>query len=191
MDRVYVGWRYAQAHPDPGPEPRRPEPVTTARATWVEAAQEHGGEKLLNRQLKFTAAGAGCGRCGVPGLRMTGLLFWPFVLVGLVACAVIIGITAGRSGRASRPCASAAAPNAPGRTARSSGWNSGAPRPRTLPGRPRNWEKRREAYETQREWHPVTVPSGVDRLDIAGGTLSGWAAAVTMMGSARLAPAPR
>src|SRR4051794_39965079 len=93
MDRVYVGWRYAQAHPDPGPEPRRPAPLTAERATWVEAAEEHGGEKLLNRQLKFTAGGAGVGAAVFLLFGMTGLLFWHFVIVGLIACAVIIGIT--------------------------------------------------------------------------------------------------
>src|SRR5262249_41529436 len=49
------------------------------------------------------------------------------------------------------------------------------------------WKHRREAFDSQHEWYAVTVPQGVDRVDIAGGTLAGWSAMVTMMGSARLA----
>lgn len=188
MDRVYVGWRYAQAHPDPGPEPRRPEPFTAERATWVEAAQEQGGETLLNRQLKITAAGAGVGAGLFLLFGVTGLLFWPFVIVGLIACGVIIGIT----GWAIWQGEQAIRIRRRAERARQAREVERLEQRRTEAEdtylvAQRNWQKRREAYETQREWHPVTVPSGVDRLDIAGGTLAGWAAAVTMMGSARLA----
>src|SRR5690606_24529848 len=38
---------------------------------------------------------------------------------------------------------------------------------------------------------PVVVPPEVDRVDVVGGTLAGWAAAVTTMGAGRLAAGAR
>ncbi|MEO5878335.1 MAG: hypothetical protein ABIS86_04620 [Streptosporangiaceae bacterium] len=193
MDRVYVGWRYAQAHPDPGPEPRRPRTVVPERATWVDAAQEQQeGEKLLNRPLKFTAAGAGLGALAFLGFGLSGLLPWSFALVGLLACVVIICITGwaiwqGEQAirirrRAERARQAREAERLEQRRTEVED---------TYLVAQRNWQKRREAYETQHEWHPVTVPTGVDRVDIVGGTVAGWSAAVTMMGSARLAAGSR
>src|SRR5262249_51470253 len=51
----------------------------------------------------------------------------------------------------------------------------------------REWQHRREVFESQHEWYAVTLPQGVDRVDVGGGTLEGWSAMVTMMGAARLA----
>src|SRR5688572_16648373 len=93
MSRVYVGWRYDQAHPDPGPEPRRPAAPRAERSTWLEEAQRYEGETLLNRPLKLTAAGAGSGAALFFVCGLADLLPWNFVLVGLLACAVIVGIT--------------------------------------------------------------------------------------------------
>ena len=43
------------------------------------------------------------------------------------------------------------------------------------------------AYEHQKRWYAVCVPDGVHRVDIAGGTLSGWSAMLTTAGAHRLA----
>ncbi|MEO3787021.1 hypothetical protein ABGB12_27165 [Actinocorallia sp. B10E7] len=187
MDRVYVGWRYDQAHPDPGPEPRPPYPYARNAPTWLEEAEQYQGETLRNRPLKYTAAGAGIGGLLFLVLGFGDLLQWAFALVGLLACLSIIGITGwaiwqGEQAmrirrRADRQRREHAQARLEQRRAEAED-NYALAR--------RQWEAARTAYENQPEWHPVTVPPGVDRVDIAGGTLAGWAAAVTMMGAAQL-----
>jgi hypothetical protein len=51
----------------------------------------------------------------------------------------------------------------------------------------REWRRRAATYRRMPQWYPVTLPAAVHRLDIAGGTLAGWSALLTMMGAARLA----
>ena len=53
--------------------------------------------------------------------------------------------------------------------------------------RMRAWQALRVAYEHQKRWYAVCVPDGVHRVDIAGGTLSGWSAMLTTAGAHRLA----
>ncbi|MCD0450357.1 hypothetical protein LO762_14315 [Actinocorallia sp. API 0066] len=188
MERLFVGWRYDLAHPDPGPAPRPPAPHVHAKPTWREDAERYEGETLLNRPLKYTAAGAGAGAVLLVALTALGWLHWPFALVGLLACAVIAGITGWaiwqgeqamrirrRADRARRDREVARIEQR--RAEAEDGYTRARER----------WEEQRAAYEAQREWHPVPVPPGVDRIDVAGGTLAGWSAAVTLMGAARLA----
>jgi hypothetical protein len=51
----------------------------------------------------------------------------------------------------------------------------------------REWQELRAAYEHQKRWYAVCAPDGVHRVDIAGGTLSGWSAMLTTAGASRLA----
>ncbi|GAA0966862.1 hypothetical protein [Actinocorallia libanotica] len=187
MDRVYVGWRYDQEYPDPGPEPRPPHPYVAGTPTWLEEAEQYQGETLRNRPLKYTAAGAALGGLLFLMLGFGDWLQWAFALVGLLACLSVIGITGWavwqgeQAARIRRRADRRRREHAQARIAqRRAEAEDGYALAR------RKWEADRAAYENQREWHPVTVPPGVDRVDIAGGTLAGWAAAVTMMGAARL-----
>ena len=50
----------------------------------------------------------------------------------------------------------------------------------------RDWQTRRTAYEQQKHWYAVSLGSDVDRIDVAGGTLSGWSAMLTTIGLPRL-----
>ena len=53
--------------------------------------------------------------------------------------------------------------------------------------RVRAWQALRFAYEHQKRWYAVCAPDGVHRVDVAGGTLSGWSAMLTTAGANRLA----
>jgi hypothetical protein len=53
--------------------------------------------------------------------------------------------------------------------------------------RVRAWQALRVAYERQKRWYAVCAPDGVHRVDVAGGTLSGWSAMLTTAGANRLA----
>ena len=50
----------------------------------------------------------------------------------------------------------------------------------------RDWQTRRTAYDRQLQWYAVSLPVDVDRVDLAGGTLSGWSALLTMIAAPRL-----
>jgi hypothetical protein len=51
----------------------------------------------------------------------------------------------------------------------------------------RGWQQRAAAFARRPRWHPVTLPVTVGRLDVAGGTMTGWSALLTMMAVTRLA----
>ncbi|WP_339156511.1 hypothetical protein [Actinomadura luteofluorescens] len=188
-DRVYVGWRYAQMHPDPGPPPDRPE--EPARPPLPPPARRPG-EDMAGKPLRIAFGGTlvfvglflVCGAAGV--------IPWAFAIVALLACCVVLAITGGALWRDER-----------GVRERLAHERDAEARDRAARERARRkadeayakeraeWERRQSAYESQREWYPVAVPPGVDRVDVVGGTLSGWSAAVTTMGAARLAVGAR
>ena len=51
----------------------------------------------------------------------------------------------------------------------------------------RGWQQRAAAFARRAQWHPVTLPTTVSRLEVAGGTMAGWSALLTTMAVARLA----
>ncbi len=188
-DRVYVGWRYAQVHPDPGPPPVPPtHPPGPSAATVTRAP----GDQFVGRPLRIAAGGAVAGISLFLLIAVAGVLPWAFALVALVACAVVLGITGSalwRDERAAR--ARVAAQRARDDAARTAHERVVSEAEAVYAEKLRAWEERRRAYEGQREWYPVAVPPGVDRVDVVGGTLAGWSAAVTTMGAARLAVGSR
>ena len=50
----------------------------------------------------------------------------------------------------------------------------------------RGWQSRRDAYERQKCWYAMSLACDIDRVDVAGGTLPGWSAMLTMIGMPRL-----
>ncbi|REE96542.1 hypothetical protein [Thermomonospora umbrina] len=191
-DRVYVGWRYAQVHPDPGPPPRRPRPSEEEGPDPLHQVHPRDRNLLFYRPVKVTAVGTGVGAglflvCGV-----LGLIPWRFAGVGLLACAAVLGIT-GYSIWQGERVVRARLKQERERYER----ERDARRRRLFAAQEehaaayREWERRRREYDGQREWYPVAVPPGVDRVDVVGGTLAGWSAAVTTMGAARLAVGAR
>ena len=51
----------------------------------------------------------------------------------------------------------------------------------------RAWRQRSIAVRQQPQWYPVWLPGGIDRVDVAGGTLAGWSALLTSVAAPRLA----
>jgi len=49
------------------------------------------------------------------------------------------------------------------------------------------WKRKRSAFVHQKRWYCVSVPEGIDRVDVAGGTLAGWSALLTLSAAHRLA----
>ena len=53
--------------------------------------------------------------------------------------------------------------------------------------RVREWQALRAAHEQQKRWYGVSLPDGITRVDVAGGTLSGWSAMLATAAGHRLA----
>jgi hypothetical protein len=51
----------------------------------------------------------------------------------------------------------------------------------------RAWQRRMGAAAGRQAWLPVELPKGVDRIDVAGGSLPSWAALITTVAAPRLA----
>ena len=50
----------------------------------------------------------------------------------------------------------------------------------------RAWQRRKAVFDRQPAWFAVGLPAGIDRIDVAGGTLAGWSALVTTLAAPRL-----
>jgi hypothetical protein len=186
-DRVYLGWQYALVHPHPGPAPRRPTPPAREQLNpgWVAAQRRE--QRRLDRPLEVLGGAgvvlaAGLGTLGVLGLLNPGLTAVG-MLAGLTG-AVLAAREIRRSehlmrirvaGERSRVAKIAAL-----QEARLFEWQA------RHAEQTRDWQTRRTAYEQQKHWYAVSLGSDVDRIDVAGGTLSGWSAMLTMIALPRL-----
>jgi hypothetical protein len=190
--RVYVGWRYAQVHDDPGPPPKRPTPPESEQVDKGWLADQRQKENLLSRPLRIVSGVAVVGDLIFILTGLTGTLPWAFAIAGLVACAVV-GLITGYWIWQGEKALRVRMEEEKDRFARKEEERrrrlerAHAEHARAY----QEWRHRREAFESQHEWYAVTVPQGVDRVDVAGGTLSGWSAMVTMLGAARLAAGSR
>ena len=188
VGRLCVGWQYATPFPAPGPAPRRPTPPEQERLNPDWAAAQRREESLLNRPLK--AAFAVAAVIGLAAITL-GAVGWLDVLVaglGAICCALIAAVSGyaiwqGRRALRAR-LADERARVGKMRAAQESrlfAWQA------EHAARVREWEALRFAYEHQKRWYAVCVPEGVHRVDVAGGTLSGWSAMLTTAGANRLA----
>jgi hypothetical protein len=187
-DRLYLGWQYATPYPAPGLPPRRPTPLEHERLGPDWAAAQRREENLLNRPLK--AAFAAVVVIGAVAVVL-GALGWLPVLVaglGVIVCllvAVVCGYAIWQGERALRSrMAEERSRVGKIRAAQESqlfAWQA------EHAARVREWQALRDAYENQKRWYGVGVPGSVHRVDVAGGTLSGWSAMLTTAAAHRLA----
>ncbi|MFA1550863.1 hypothetical protein [Actinomadura chokoriensis] len=188
-DRVHVGWRYAQVHPDPGPPPDPPERPEQAP---LPPPARRPGEHMAGRPLRIAVGGTLVFAVLFLLCGAVGVIPWAFAGVALFACLVVLAITGGGLWRDERGVRERLAQERYEEERRSAARASEREAAEKAYAQARaEWERRRAAYESQREWYPVAVPPGVDRVDVVGGTLAGWSAAVTTMGAARLAVGAR
>jgi hypothetical protein len=186
-DRVYLGWQYALVHPHPGPAPRRPTPPSREQLNpgWVAAQRRE--QRRLDRPLEvLLGAGvvlaAGLGTLGVLGLLNPGL-----TTVGMLA-GLAGAVLAAREIRSSEQLMRTRVASERSRVAKIAAlqearlfeWQA------RHAEQTRDWQTRRTAYEQQKHWYAVSLGSDVDRIDVAGGTLPGWSAMLTMIGLPRL-----
>jgi hypothetical protein len=186
-DRVYLGWQYALVHPHPGPAPRRPTPPAREQLNpgWVAAQRRE--QRRLDRPLELLLGAGLALAAGLAALGVLGLLS-----AGLTAVGMLAGLTgavlAAREIRKSEQLMRTrladerqrVAKIATLQEARLFEWQA------RHAEQTRDWQARRAAYDQQKQWYAVTLGCDVDRIDVAGGTLPGWSAMLTMIALPRL-----
>ncbi len=187
-DRLYLGWQYATPHPEPGPPPRRPTPPEAERLNPDWAMAQRREESQLRRPLKAAFAVAVVLAVAAIALAAAGVL--EVLLAGLaVICCVLVAAVSGyaiwQGERALRSrLAEERARVGKIRAAQQSqlfAWQA------EHAARVLAWQALRAAYDRQKRWYAVCAPGGVHRVDVAGGTLSGWSAMLATAGAYRLA----
>jgi hypothetical protein len=188
MTPLYLGWQYAAAGADPGPPPRLPVLPSGQElsAGWL-AAQRHE-EDLLARPLKIRLAALGVLAIAGAGGAVAGWVTMLIAVPLLLACLVAAGL----SGRAIWRGEQVLRRRVDAERSRvellradsESRLRQAKAEYARLVG---EWQRQRSAFAGQQRWHAVAVPEGIDRVDVAGGTLAGWSAMLTMAAAYQLA----
>jgi hypothetical protein len=186
-DRLYLGWQFAPRHADPGPLPRRPAPPSAAEINEGWLAAQHREQRRLGRPLKVACAASLATVGLVLGLGLSGLLNVSLTAVGVLAG--LAGAAAGgrglrRGGQDLREQITAEQQRVA--KIRAVQLSRLAGRQEVHASQVRAWEARRQAFDQQLQWYAVSLPNGIDRVDVVGGTLAGWSALLTMIAAPRL-----
>jgi hypothetical protein len=188
MTPLYLGWQYATPHADPGPPPRAPVAPQRPRLSPGWLAAQRREESLLARPPRLTAAAATVTAIALTACAAAGWV--PAVVAALAVAACLVA--AGLSGRALWRGERALRKRIDAERLRVERFTADAERSlhaaraahARLAGR---WQEQRSAFVSQKRWYAVPVPDGIDRVDVAGGTLAGWSAMLTMAAAYRLA----
>ncbi|HEY1627255.1 MAG TPA: hypothetical protein VGG16_26035 [Streptosporangiaceae bacterium] len=185
---LHLGWQYATPRLDPGPPPRRPTPPEQERINPGWLAAQRREENRLSRPLK-----AGFAVCAATTLTLTvaGAAGWLNALAAALGAACAAMLTA-VSGNAIWQGERALRSRIDAEQRRVGGIRAETERKLFVSqadhaAKVRAWQAQRVAYEHQKRWYGVAAPPGVHRVDIAGGTLSGWSAMLTTAGAYLLA----
>jgi len=183
-----LGWQYAVAHADPGLPPRRPVPPEPERLNPGWLAAQRAEENLIGRRAIGTAGGCVLAAAGVTLLGWAGWLNPALTALGAAAFATVGALGAASAWRGRQALAAALAAETRRVSAARAVQESelfGAQEEHAR--RFRAWQARQRAFCGQALWYPVALPAGIDRVDLAGGTLAGWSALLTTIALPRLA----
>lgn len=193
-DRIYLGWQYILPHADPGPPPKRPSPAEDpppAEQDEEERAEllrrERLQEDMLNRPVRLVRMFMLVLAALIVTLALVGYLAWQFALIGVLAAGGVAAICAYALVQGDR----AVRYRVSEQQARND--RQRQERDRELfraqeehAQRYREWQEEKERFDRQLTWYAVAVPDEIDRVDVAGGTLPGWSALITLLGATRL-----
>ncbi|MFI7705798.1 hypothetical protein [Nonomuraea sp. NPDC049480] len=192
-DRIYLGWQYILLHPDPGPPPKRPSPVEEQAAAAPDPAEmelmrrERLQEDMLNRPVRLFRLFMLVLSVLILAVAVAGYLAWSFAIVGLVAAGGVAAICSYALLQGDR----AVKYRVLEQQARDQ--RQRKERDKELfraqeehAKRYREWQESKERFDRQLTWYAVAVPHEIDRIDVAGGTLPGWSALITLLGATRL-----
>jgi hypothetical protein len=190
-DRIYLGWQYVLLHPDPGPPPKRParedveQPEIVMDDEWLR--RERLREDLLTRPVRiFRTLMIGASAL-ILASAVSGWLDWRFAIVGLIATGGVSAFSSYSIYQGSRAVRNRVREReAQVARLRRERDNKIHKAQQEHAERYREWAERKAIYENQVTWYAVAVPDEIDRIDVAGGTLPGWSALITLIGATRL-----
>jgi hypothetical protein len=188
MTPLYLGWQYATPTTDPGPPPRRPAQPRRQRqsADWLAAQRRE--ENLIARPLRRAAAAATVLALVLAACAAAGWVPAVAAAPAIAACLLAAGLSGYPIWRGERVLrrridAERLRVEQFGADQERSLHASQAEHARLVS----RWQEQRSAFVSQKRWYAVPVPDGIDRVDVAGGTLAGWSAMLTMAAAYRLA----
>jgi hypothetical protein len=185
--RVYLGWQHALLHPDPGPLPRRPlpPPLEQLNQGWVAAQRRE--ENRLARPQKLASAGFALLAAVALALWQAGVLNAALTWLA-VAVFAAVSVRGGRAVWRGEQQLRSRVEEEKRRIAkiRAAQQSRQAARLEQHASQYRSWQQRRAAFDRQLQWYAVSLPARIDRVDVAGGTLAGWSAMLTMIAAPRL-----
>ncbi|WP_188195428.1 hypothetical protein [Nonomuraea sp. SYSU D8015] len=192
-DRIYLGWQYILLHPDPGPPPKRPSPVEEPAAAVPDPAEielmrrERLQEDMLNRPVRLFRLFMLVLSVLILAVAVAGYLAWSFALLGLVAAGGVAAICSyallqGDRAVKYRVLEQQARDQRQRKERDKELFRAQEEHAR----RYREWQESKERFDRQLTWYAVAVPHEIDRIDVAGGTLPGWSALITLLGATRL-----
>ncbi|MEV5413344.1 hypothetical protein AB0K60_31490 [Thermopolyspora sp. NPDC052614] len=190
-DRIYLGWQYVLLHPNPGPPPKRParedveQPEIGMDEEWLR--RERLREDLLTRPVRiFRTLMIGASAL-ILAAAVSGWLDWRFALLGLVATGGVTAFSSYSIYQSSRAVRNRVREReAQMARLRRERDNEIARAQQEHAERYRAWAERKAIYDNQLTWYAVAVPDEIDRIDVAGGTIPGWSALITLIGATRL-----
>jgi hypothetical protein len=193
MTPLYLGWQYATPTQDPGPPPRRaaasgPVPPGPQQPFQGWLAAQRREESLITRPLQIASGSVAVLATVLAAGYAVGWV--PVVAAGpaIAACLAVAGLTGQAIWRGERVLRRRMDTERL-RVARFSAHQDA----QSLQAQAEHarhvvqWQQQRSAFATQKRWYAVPVPDGIDRVDVAGGTLAGWSAMLTMAAAYRLA----
>ncbi len=196
-DLIYVGWQQASTGTAPGPMPVAPAPVAPDLVSpdWVAARKREQLRLARPARLGLTVSLGGLamsGACWLAGFSGAWQFSARSAIAALGLATAISAGAAGYCGRALRRgntglAAALAAEEERVAAFRAVQLSQLAARQRQHARDYSAWQRRTSAYWRRPQWHPVTLPTSVHRLDVAGGTLAGWSALLTTLAAPRLA----
>ena len=186
-DRVYIGWQYGLLQHDPGPPPRRPVPPEAEQINPGWLAAQRREEDRLNRPLRLACGASVAMAAPLLALCWLGALNAALTGLGVIAC-LVAAVRTGWAVWAGQRDLSARVEEERQRVEviRAAQQRTLVTWQETHARRFREWQSRRDAFDRQLNWYAVSLPADVDRVDVAGGTLSGWSAMLTMIAAPRL-----
>ena len=158
---MYLGWQYALLRPDPGPPPRRPVPPEAEQVSpdWVAAQRREEG--LLDRPYLVAIGAAGVLLGGALALWRAGEVSLPLAAV-VAAAALAAAVRCGQVIRAGRRDLGArlAAEQHRVTVIKETQQRRLTARQESHARRFRDWQARRTAFDSQRQWYAVPLPAG-------------------------------
>ncbi|MEU8251291.1 hypothetical protein [Nonomuraea sp. NPDC048916] len=190
-DRIYLGWQYILLHPDPGPPPKRPSPAedeTVAESPDPDLVRrERLQEDLLNRPVRVFRMFMLALTVLIIGVAVAGYLNWSFALLGLVAAGGVAAICSYALVQGDRAVRYRVYEQQVRDDRRRQERDKELFRAQEEHAqRYREWQEVKDRHDRQLTWYAVAVPDEIDRIDVAGGTLPGWSALITLLGATRL-----